>query len=44
MMIGPSIGDPVPEFVYSDVSGNRHHLSECWAEGPAVLFWLRHFG
>jgi hypothetical protein len=27
-----------------DVDGARHALAELWAQGPAVLVFLRHFG
>jgi hypothetical protein len=40
----PGIGDMAPDFVYRDGSKNERHLSELWAETPAVLVWLRHFG
>jgi hypothetical protein len=27
-----------------DLHGNEHRLQELWAERPAVLVFLRHFG
>jgi hypothetical protein len=27
-----------------DLDGNEHELRELWAERPAVLVFLRHFG
>jgi peroxiredoxin len=44
MLNRPAVGDPLPDFVYTDVSGQSHRLSELWAEGPVLLLWLRHFG
>ncbi len=44
MLNRPAVGDPLPDFEYTDVSGQVHHLSEHWAGGPALLLWLRHFG
>ena len=40
----PGVGDPVPEFTFTSISGQVHSLSELWAEGPALILWLRHFG
>jgi hypothetical protein len=37
-------GDTIPEFVYTTASGESRRLSELWAEGPALVLWLRHFG
>jgi hypothetical protein len=43
-MANPAVGDAVPECVYRDGAGNARRLSELWAEGPALIVWLRHFG
>jgi hypothetical protein len=40
----PGIGDTAPDFVYRDGAKNERRLSELWAETPAVIVWLRHFG
>ena len=44
MATKPSLGDAAPDFVYTVAAGEAHRLSELWAEGPALVFWLRHFG
>lgn len=33
-----------PDFVYTNVQGESKHLADLWAEGPALVLWLRHFG
>ncbi len=38
------VGDPAPNVVLQDLSGNKVHLSDSWQAGPAVLVFLRHFG
>lgn len=40
----PTVGDRPPELIYSTAAGETHRLSELWAQGPAVVLWLRHFG
>jgi hypothetical protein len=37
-------GDAAPDLLYRDGAGNERHLSELWAERPALIVWLRHFG
>ena len=40
--------DPIAEAAAAarirDLDGNEHELRELWAERPAVLVFLRHFG
>jgi hypothetical protein len=40
--------EPIPEAAAGarirDLDGNEHELRELWAERPAVLVFLRHFG
>ena len=38
------VGDPAPNVVLHDLSGNEVQLSDSWRDGPAVLVFLRHFG
>ncbi len=38
------IGSTAPDFVYLTVRGQERHLAELWAEGAALVVWLRHFG
>jgi hypothetical protein len=40
----PALGSPAPDFVYESADGARRQLSALWAEGPALILWLRHFG
>jgi hypothetical protein len=40
----PAVGDSAPDFLYQDGAGKERQLSELWAEGPALVVWLRHFG
>jgi len=40
----PDIGDAAPDFAYEDRDGKSRQLSELWADGPALIVWLRHFG
>jgi len=37
-------GDPAPDLELPDSTGQRRHLSEFWAHGPALLIFMRHFG
>jgi len=37
-------GDAAPDLWLPDTSGERRHLSEFWARGPAVVIFMRHFG
>jgi hypothetical protein len=39
-----TIGDQAPDLSYLSFQGAQHHLSEFWADSPALLIWLRHFG
>ena len=38
------VGDAAPNLVLLDSSGAERHLAEAWAERPALLIFLRHFG
>jgi len=42
--MGVSAGGTIPEFSYTVASGETRLLSSLWAEKPAVILWLRHFG
>ncbi len=42
--MAPAAGSAAPDFVYSDSDGQTRKLSEAWADGPAMVVWLRHFG
>ena len=33
-----------PDFAYTSMQGEQKHLAQLWAEGPALVLWLRHFG
>lgn len=37
-------GDPAPDLVLPDTAGAPRQLSEFWADGPAHVLFLRHFG
>ncbi len=37
-------GDAAPSGVVYDDGGQPVHLDDCWAEGPVLLTFLRHFG
>ena len=39
-----TVGSPAPDFTYSGLRGETRRLAELWAEGPAMVVWLRHFG
>lgn len=39
-----TVGKPAPDFAYTTLKGEGAQLSALWAEGPALVFWLRHFG
>jgi hypothetical protein len=43
-MAHPAVGDPAPDLVYKDIAGEGRHLSSVWADGPALIVWLRHLG
>jgi peroxiredoxin len=40
----PQPGDPAPDPVLRDTSGDPRHLSEFWAHSPALVIFMRHFG
>jgi len=42
--MGVGVGGTVPEFAYALASGESRLLSALWADKPAVILWLRHFG
>ena len=38
------VGSQAPDFDYRRPNGDPGLLSDHWAEGPALLLWLRHCG
>jgi len=40
----PDTADDLAGVVLQDHDGNDVRLGETWAERPAVLVWLRHYG
>ena len=40
----PAVGDPAPDLAYTTASGEARRLSSVWADGPALVVWLRHLG
>jgi peroxiredoxin len=38
------VGDPAPDVEVLDDLGHRVRVSAMWAQGPAVLAFLRHYG
>lgn len=40
----PQVGDPAPDLVLPDTSGERRSLSDYWAHGPVLVIFMRHFG
>jgi prostamide/prostaglandin F2alpha synthase len=40
----PERADELADFVLQDQHGEDVRLGDAWAEGPAVLVWLRHYG
>ena len=44
MSLAPAAGNAAPDFEYVTASGASRHLGELWADGPALVIWLRHFG
>lgn len=44
MSVAVQAGGAAPDFVYHTAGGEAKHLAELWAEGPALVLWLRHFG
>lgn len=41
---GVNVGNLVPDLVYRTVDGGEKHLADLWANSPALIVWLRHFG
>ena len=39
-----AVGDQAPDLVYRTREGQQLHLAAAWADGPALVVWLRHFG
>jgi hypothetical protein len=40
----PDRADALADIVLPDHEGNPVRLEELWAERPAALVWLRHYG
>ena len=40
----PDRADELGDFVLEDHRGEPVRLGDLWADGPAVLVWLRHYG
>ena len=40
----PQAGDPAPDPILPDTSGEPRHLSDYWAHGPLLVIFMRHFG
>jgi len=38
------VGANAPDFVYTNAQGETGNMAQLWAEGPALILWLRHFG
>jgi len=38
------VGDPAPDVVLLDLSGDEFCLRDTWRDGPALIIFLRHFG
>ncbi len=38
------VGSRAPDFEYTRPDRSSARLSELWAEGPALVVWLRHCG
>ncbi len=43
-MAAPELGRPAPDIQVLAEDDRPLRLSELWAGGPVVLFFLRHFG
>jgi peroxiredoxin len=43
-VLPPQVGDPAPDLVLPDTSGEPRSLSEYWAHGPVLVIFMRHFG
>lgn len=44
MTDGVTVGSAAPDFPYHPARGESRRLAELWAQGPALVLWLRHFG
>jgi hypothetical protein len=42
--VKPQAGDAAPELHFLARDGEKRQLSKLWAEGPALVLWLRHLG
>jgi hypothetical protein len=40
----PARADALSDIVLPDQQGNEVRLGDLWAERPAALIWLRHYG
>jgi len=40
----PDRADALAEIVLPDQEGNEVRLGDLWADRPAALIWLRHYG
>jgi len=40
----PQAGDPAPDPILPDTSGEPRRLSDYWAHGPLLVIFMRHFG
>jgi hypothetical protein len=40
----PARADDLAEITLLDEDSNEVRLGDLWADGPAVLVWLRHYG
>ena len=38
------VGANAPDFAYTTAQGEAGRMADLWAEGPALILWLRHFG
>jgi hypothetical protein len=40
----PATAEALADIVLPDQDGNQVRLGDLWAERPAALIWLRHYG
>jgi len=40
----PQSGDPAPDLLLPDTSGEPRRLSDFWTHGPVLVIFMRHFG
>jgi hypothetical protein len=40
----PKTAAPFADVVLPDDEGTETRLGDLWAEGPAVVVWIRHYG